>query len=615
MEGAPPLAYRLTEGVVGVGLAIVLITYAGQTFLGSDRMWIGLLGDTRPPWTTGAQLWGAALGLAPGLGLAYGVAVHHRQSRKAWWALAFAPFSLAGAVYGAGGLLAGTHPWSTLPKLARWLGEAEFWGATLQWMLAASCVGVPLIGLTGKATARQSRAAMVGGLVAFTQSLPNPWVETAPWQLFPHRELVLRANVSLLCLIAGAALLPWTLRVGRLVGARLLTWVGQPLSSPPDRWRLPARPRGADLRAAWLQPVRPRLRRCARRALADVAVWLRPASLWLVWCALAAIGTERRWWPRLEPGLSSRTLYLLGLVLLVAGRLQALPGSRRLWLRAAAAATVTAAVLTHGVLAFGAQLSALAVAGLSVGAFPLYTYAVLLVALPSGRWWPFAPLVWSGSPASTTTLAVVASALVALVLSRRGWRSLPWVIGMVLGAGCATYLTMRWVPAELTLLIWWLLAEDAALVTGLLGGLLGAWVGARPALRGLAVVALVVAFGVTEQELAGDPFEHRSLRKLRRTAEAGDPNAMLELARSCELGMHPLLGDQRDGQAALAWYHRAAAAGNAEAMYELALRLSDGRAPLDRDAARAWFARAVAAGCARAATREAGPDDPLRGAR
>lgn len=91
------------------------------------------------------------------------------------------------------------------------------------------------------------------------------------------------------------------------------------------------------------------------------------------------------------------------------------------------------------------------------------------------------------------------------------------------------------------------------------------------------------------RERAAQDLRDQPLRLAR--AAKGDTGAMVELAWAAT---DP--GDQAD------WFRKAAEAGNVDGMYELGVRLYQGRGtPKDPEGARAWFQRAARAGDARAA--------------
>ncbi|MFN8010585.1 MAG: hypothetical protein U0P81_04195 [Holophagaceae bacterium] len=117
----------------------------------------------------------------------------------------------------------------------------------------------------------------------------------------------------------------------------------------------------------------------------------------------------------------------------------------------------------------------------------------------------------------------------------------------------------------------------------------------------VAMLAGVAGMGVWLWREVRNPGREAGLTRLMDRAEAGDPQAAHDLAqayRRAALGLH------KDALAARLWHTRAAEAGHARSMLELAVMLDSGEGGFpDKPSARAWLERAAEAGSAEAARR------------
>src|ERR1700688_3608287 len=104
-------------------------------------------------------------------------------------------------------------------------------------------------------------------------------------------------------------------------------------------------------------------------------------------------------------------------------------------------------------------------------------------------------------------------------------------------------------------------------------------------------VGLLAQQSVTQQHLSSpDPLSAQELAQLQAKADAGNPDAQLDLGRAYEVGNGVLRNDER----AVKWYRAAAEQGNAIAQNNLGLMLRSGRGiEQDKGEAVRWYKKAA----------------------
>ncbi len=603
----PTLFARLVASVVGsllthFAIAGILLLWTGS----SDRLCRTVDGDWLPcdELALLSAVGGVAIVAGGALGAAEHLVAHGRRggSRRALLlALLLAPLAAISALH-AVALSEGATPAELALSVPPRLTDLDLWIAAAPVAVLWLALGGPLVSARarGQAPRQQSTALALGGLAAFALFLPA--LRSGASDVFFWRE---SHNVVLLALFAPAALLPVCLGLGEQAASRLLVALGQaPLApsgpSPPslrERWHALV----AELRAP--APGRVALTRASALGQ-EQAHLLRPVAVVLAWTAvswslLEHLDLARHWHTAAGAGAPVGG----GAIAAIVGRRD---GTCPVWrvLIVGSAPFLVALLVFQGANGAALVVSALLVAAAAGRVFPPLVTCLLVTAWPASAaagWWGFLPFggrtPWHSYPPSEVLTGLSVLATVSLWLLWRGREAMGRLIGLTAGAALAVWGVHRLARAIYAEdLVLWLFAGDFALPAAGLCGALGYWAGAGP-LRRRVVIALIggVVTLALAQATRGDSIEALPTRRARQRAEAGDPAAMLALARRLEYGVGALL-EARRTEEAYVWYQRAAVAGNPEAMLRLALRLEDGRAPRDRDRALRLLREAAALG-------------------